>query len=67
MSIQGDPRLMVAHWADEATRAENQPETLQARAHRTEDERAAVERARAAGHRPGFLARVWARFGLHRG
>jgi hypothetical protein len=64
MSLQGDPRLMIAHWADEATRAENDQETLQARAHRSEDELAAEARARSSEKPSGLLTRVrgWARF-----
>ena len=58
MTFQGDPRLAIAHWADEATRAENQAETLQARRHRSADRRAAELRARAKRERGGLLRRI---------
>jgi hypothetical protein len=43
MSISGDPRLIVAHWADEATRAAA-TDAGEIREHRDEDVHAAAAR-----------------------
>jgi hypothetical protein len=67
MSIQGDPRLIVAHWADEATRAAADPDAQGARDHESEDRLAAI--ARSESHqaaRPGLLQRIVTRFRLTR-
>lgn len=61
MSLGQDPRLMVAHWADEASRAAA-TDAPEARAHRDEDELAAIARADAAGtERPSVLRRIFSR------
>ena len=57
VSIQNDPRLIIAHWADEATRAANDPEAAQAREHHDEDLVAAQDRAELAGAAP-HLTRI---------
>jgi hypothetical protein len=62
MSIHGDPRLLVAHWADEATRAAANTETAQARRHRSEDANAAKQRAEELrGPSESPLRRAWRR------
>jgi hypothetical protein len=62
MSIHGDPRLLVAHWADEATRAAADPEAAQARQHRSEDADAARQRAEELLVAPeSLLRRAWRR------
>lgn len=64
MTFQGDPRLAIAHWADEATRAENDEATLEAREHRSEDRLAAEARANA--QRTSLFRRIGHRIGLGR-
>jgi len=44
MGWGGDPRLIVAHWVDEASRAKLDEEAAQARDHLGEDRKAAAER-----------------------
>ena len=44
MGWGGDPRLISAHWVDEATRAALDKEAAQAREHLAEDRNAAAER-----------------------
>jgi hypothetical protein len=61
MAFGMDPKLIIAHWADEATRAAATDAT-EAREHRNEDMRAAIARADAAGfHRRSILRRIFTR------
>ena len=56
-----DKGLSVAHWADEASRADG-TDASEARAHRDEDEEAAISRADAGtAARPKLLRRILSR------
>jgi hypothetical protein len=62
MSLGQDPRLIVAHWADEATRAAADTEASQARENGDQDRLAAVARAEAAATpRRSTMRRVFSR------
>jgi len=62
MSLGQDPRLIVAHWADEATRAAADADASEARENRDQDRQAAVARAQAAAT-PGrsVMRRIFSR------
>ena len=61
MAFGMDPKLIIAHWADEATRAAA-TDASEAREHRDEDMEAAIARADAAGtRRHSVLRRIFTR------
>ena len=62
MALGMDPRLIVAHWADEATRAAADTDASEARDNRDQDRVAAVARADAeATRRRSVLRRIFSR------